>query len=153
MRNFIYRIFRIIRVYSEAFIARYSATAFIILIAALVFALLYGIFILAGFWNIFKKAGHKPYKVLIPIYNIYILNEISGSPVICFWLMLLPLVNIFAFLKISLDLCENFGKSKLFGVGMWLFPGIYSLILGFGESECKNPLESEDDDMVYWVKM
>ena len=133
--------------------ARYSVTFVILLIAAVLFAGLYLIFILTGFWNIFKKAGHKPYKVLIPIYNLYILNEISASPILFFWLMLIPGVNVFAFLKISIDLSENFGRSKLFGVGLWLLPGIFSLILGFGLSECKNRLKSEDDDMDYWVKM
>ena len=48
-------------------------------------------------------------------------------------LYFIPLVNIIVALVVALDVSRNFGQGALFGVGLWLFPAIFYLIIGFGD--------------------
>ena len=151
MRNYIYRFFQIIRSYAVAFIERYSFTAFLLFGAGTLFFLLLLVFVLTGFWNVLKKARYPGYFILIPFYNFYVLTQLSGNSSLYFWLSFVPLVNIFTTLKISLGIAEAFDKSKAFGIGLWLLPPIFALLLGFGEAQCKRQYGLDEDD-VHWVR-
>ena len=41
--------------------------------------ILYFVGCIAGLWFVFKKAGEKPWKALIPIYNIVVWIKICGK--------------------------------------------------------------------------
>ena len=51
-----------------------------------------------------------------------------------FLLLLIPIVNIIYFIKVSLDLAKKFGKSTAFAVLLILFPVVGYIILGFDKS-------------------
>ena len=100
---------------------------------------------LSSMCKIFKKAGEKPWKALIPGYNILILYKISGlSPV---WLLFglglfIPSVKTMCYLAFSFVrgtqkamLCHKFNKSLAFTIGMILFDFIFYPILAFGKSK------------------
>lgn len=88
----------------------------------------------AGIYGIFKKANLNGYKIIVPIYNFYLLFKISGIPG-CFSIFLYtPIINIFIFLIFSLSLAKAFTKSILFGIGMFFFPTVFFLILSFDSS-------------------
>ena len=53
--------------------------------AIIVGAIAIGIILLIACWRIFEKAGEKGWKVLIPIYNFYILFRICGLKDYWFW--------------------------------------------------------------------
>lgn len=98
------------------------------------------ILIITGLWKIFTKAGQAGWKVLIPIYNLYIMLKIIGRP--GWWLLLffVPFVSFVISIVVAIDLAKSFGKSTLFGVvGLWVFSVIGYLMLGFGSAEYKGP--------------
>lgn len=66
-----------------------------------------------GLWKLFIKAGRPAWESLIPIYREYIIaREISGRPAWWLLLLLIPLVNIFIYYGIYLDLVKAFGKRR-----------------------------------------
>lgn len=90
---------------------------------------------IAGIWLTFRKAGEPGWAAIVPLYNIYIMIQVSDNEWWWVLLVLVPVVGIFALLKIFIDLAHNFGRGVLFGLGLWLFSPIFFPILGFGGAE------------------
>ena len=91
--------------------------------------------IVAGMWTTFKKAGEPGWAAIIPIYNTYILVKIGDD---AWWWVLLffvPVINIIAAAKVSIDVAGRFNKSILFGLGLALLPFVCYPILGFDSSQ------------------
>lgn len=95
--------------------------------------------ILVGAWKVFEKAGKPGWAAIIPIYNAIVLLEIVGRPIWWIVLFLIPCVNIIISLIVSIDLAKSFGKSEIFGVGLWLLGFIFVPILGFGNDRYIGP--------------
>lgn len=101
--------------------------------------------IIISLWNIFKKAGEKPWKSVVPIYNFIVLYKISGiSPLflITFIMILIPQTKLIGFVIWNIVdatqkalLSRRFNKSIGFIVGMILFEYIFYPILAFGNSK------------------
>ena len=94
--------------------------------------------IIAG-WKIFTKAGQPGWAVLIPIYNAIVLMRVIGRP--WWWIVgfIVPILNIVVGIVVSLDLAKSFGRGTGFGIGLWLLPFIFGLILGFGSDTYRGP--------------
>lgn len=101
----------------------------------LLIALTVSVLIIAGQWIVFQKAGHAGWKSLVPLYNMYILMQISGKPGWWMFLLFIPLVGLIVYLFAMLSLAKKFGRSELFGVGLLLLPMIFFPLLAFGESQ------------------
>ena len=96
-------------------------------------------------FKIFKKAGEKPWKAFIPIYNFIVLYKISGiTPYILLLLLLflIPKIRVLTFILYNIIeatqevcLCKKFKKSLLFIICMIFFNFICYPILAFGKSE------------------
>jgi hypothetical protein len=87
-------------------------------------------------WKIFEKAGEAGWKVLVPFYNTFTLFRISGRNGWWFLAMLVPLVNIFIYIRLALDLAKHFGKSTMFAIfGLLIFSFIGYLMLGYGDAK------------------
>lgn len=90
-------------------------------------------------WKIFTKAGKPGWASIVPIYNMVVLFQIVGlNP----WLLLLcivPIINSFVMLILSImmniRLAKAFGKSTGFAVGLIFLNTVFTLILGFGDSK------------------
>lgn len=65
-----------------------------------------------GLWKLFVKAGRKGWESLIPIYREYTITKITGHPGWWIALLLIPIVNIFIFYGLYLDLVKCFGKRR-----------------------------------------
>jgi Family of unknown function (DUF5684) len=107
------------------------------LVLVFLFTLLavYIITIIAG-WKIFKKAGVEGWKSIIPVYNSYVLLEISGHNGLLVFLSLIPGGSLAVLILTGLGLAKNFGKSVTFAVvALMLFAPIGYLILAFGDSK------------------
>lgn len=89
---------------------------------------------IATFWKIFEKAGEAGWKSLVPFYNLFIMLRIAGKPWWWFLLFFVPLVNIIINLLWCLALAQKFGKSQLFGVGLFFLGFICFPILAFDKS-------------------
>lgn len=79
-----------------------------------------------GLWKLFIKAGRPGWESLIPIYKeIIIANKIVGRPKWWGFLLLIPIVNIFIFFGLYLDLIKAFGKRRFWeNAAVVLFPFI-----------------------------
>ncbi len=120
--------------------------------------IIYIISIIAN-WKIFTKAGEKGIKSIIPFYNSYTLYKLCWETKYFWYLLvisfiyillihltskgflgaLLTLVSAITILDIKAMFCNKlasaFGKGKGFSFGLFFFPVIFKLILGFGSSE------------------
>lgn len=88
--------------------------------------------VLISLWVVFKKAGHSGWKCLIPVYNVYVLMQISGKPGWWVFLMFIPIVGTIFYLLAMLELADKFGRGALFGVGLCLLPMFCFPLLAFG---------------------
>lgn len=105
-------------------------------IAGIVVALLViTVLLFASQWIIFQRAGVAGWKCLIPVYNMYILMQISGKPGWWAILLFVPLIGVVVYLFAMLSLAKKFGKSELYGVGLLLLPMIFFPLLAFGKAE------------------
>ncbi|WP_316792966.1 DUF5684 domain-containing protein [Pedobacter frigoris] len=105
----------------------------------LIFLVLY----VGGMWKTFVKAGKPGWAAIIPIYNLIVLLEIVGKPMIWILWLIIPCVNIvFAVWLINL-LSKSFGKTEGFTVGLILLPFVFYPILGFGDSRYLGPSAAE----------
>jgi hypothetical protein len=104
-------------------------------IAVLLIALVICLILVAANWMIFEKAGQAGWKCLVPIYNMYVLMVVAGKPWWWFLLLFVPLVGAVIYLLAMLSLAKRFGRSELFGVGLFLLPIIFMPLLAFGDSQ------------------
>ena len=109
-----------------------------------------------GYCKMFKKAGEAGWKAFIPYYSTFIRFKISWNTK-TFWLFLvcllvaqwfsgsdaivlsllatvLGIVMIILGLKLDFRMAKAYGKSKGWGLLLFFFPFIASLILGFGKA-------------------
>lgn len=128
---------------------------FILLIIILVIFLLTAI----GQWKLFKKAGKRGWEAFIPIYNTYILCQITGvnpwwivivfaSGVITSIIPALSIVgtvaNVYFGVLLAVSVARSFGKSDGYAVGIYFFGFIFYLVLGFDNSEYLGPKPMKD---------
>jgi len=67
--------------------------------------------------QIFKKAGEKPWKAWVPVYNNWVMLELGGQKGWWAVIMLIPIVNIVAAVFMILAMYQigiNFGKDGAF---------------------------------------
>ncbi len=108
----------------------------------LFFWLAFVVLYIVGGWKVFEKAGEAGWKIIIPIYNLYILLKIVGRP--GWWLILyfIPFVNIVILIIVWVDLSKSFGHGVGFAIGLIFLPYIFLLILGFGSDRYLGPAGS-----------
>jgi hypothetical protein len=113
--------------------------------AGLIGIVLYVIYVI-GLWKMFVKAGHPGWAAIIPIYNLWIWLKIAGRPASWFWVAvaaailswipvvgwILGVVWFVMYLLSCFSVSRNFGHDVGYGIGLWLLPFIFVLILGFG---------------------
>lgn len=85
--------------------------------------------------KIFKKANRSGISAWIPIYNIFILLEITNKPKWYLLLMFIPIINLIIYVNIYFSLARTFRKSTLFTIGMLILPFIFLPILAFSDNE------------------
>ncbi len=103
----------------------------------LIFWLAVIVFIIASGWKVFEKAGRPGWEFIIPIYNFYIMAKISG--VKNWWLVFIPIVNIYILFVTYIALAKSFGKETGFGIGLIFLGFIFIPILGFGDAKYIGP--------------
>ena len=134
-------------------------------VTALILTILYSVFITAAQWRLFTKAGEKGWKSLIPFYSIFVSHHIIGMSHIwfildiVFWVIEVVLEIIEkvpdwmedTFFTVALiltliseivhimKLCYCYTKSELFGIGLFVAPPVFSMILAYGKSEYHPP--------------
>lgn len=92
------------------------------------------VLMLVSHWKIYTKAGKPGWACIVPIYSIIVLLEIVKKPMIWILYLLIPIVNIIFFIKLSIELAKVFGKDTGFAVGMIFLPFIFIPMLAFGDA-------------------
>lgn len=113
---------------SEGFSIAYGIVVLVIAVLAIVAA-----------WKIFEKANEPGWAAIIPFYGTYKMYQISWGTGWLFLLQLVPCVGIVVSLIMSLKLAKAFGKGTGFGIGLFLLPFVFQLILAFGSAEYEGP--------------
>ena len=90
----------------------------------------------AGLWKIFQKAGLPGWYAIIPLVNIYYWLKLIDKPQWWFIFVLIPFINVFTLLLMVVETLKCFKKHGLgeqaLGV---LFPFVYLPYLGFAPNE------------------
>lgn len=85
-------------------------------------------------WRLFAKAGQPGWASIIPIYNIYVLFQITWGQGSRFLLLFIPIYNIILAIQTNIKLAKAFGKSTGFGIGLIFLRIIMLPMLAFGNS-------------------
>ena len=94
---------------------------------------------IAAMWKVFTKAGQPGWAVLVPVYNVMILLQITGKPAWWVALFFVPVANFVVMILVVIALAKSFGKSTGFGLGMLFLGFVFYPILGFGDAEYTSP--------------
>jgi chromate transport protein ChrA len=94
-----------------------------------------GALMVAAVWKIFTKAGQPGWKCLVPIYGSVVFLRIVGRPGWWFLLLCIPVVNLFLFLALCIDLARVFGKGSGFAAGLAFLTPVFLLMIAFGDAQ------------------
>ena len=127
--------------------------------ASLLIQFVYWILKIIGCWKIFGKFGEPGWKCIIPIYSTWVEYKHTWKPSMAIWLIACSVISsvlsnsasdnvtlslismVFAIATIVLStigyhkLSKSFGHGVGFTIGLFLIPGIFQIILGFGQSQ------------------
>src|SRR5215210_4788072 len=67
-----------------------------------------------GLSGMFRKAGHLPWKALIPFYNTAVMLDIAKRPKHWFFWQFIPVVGWFITLGIFIEFVKPYGKFKFY---------------------------------------
>ena len=142
-------------------------------IAASILLFLYYLFITIAQCKLFTKAGEKGWKAFIPFYSMFVSHHLIGMRHfwfildIVFWAAEIVLEIVEgtpawiedAFFSVALimtliseiihimKLCYCYTKSELFGIGLFLIPPLFSMIVAFDKSEYNLPKSHKERKM------
>jgi ABC-type sulfate transport system permease subunit len=92
-----------------------------------------------GMWRVYEKAGKPGWASIIPIYNVIVMLEIIGKPMLWLLLLLIPCVNIVVGIWMINLLSKSYGQSEGFTIGLIFLPFIFYPVLGFGNYRYLGP--------------
>lgn len=67
---------------------------------------------LYGLWLLYKKAGKQGWEAIVPFYREYVMAQLVGRPTWWIVWLIVPIVNVFIFYGLYLDLIKSFGKQR-----------------------------------------
>ena len=76
-----------------------------------------------GLWKLFEKAGRKGWESIVPVYDLYVIQKITGKP--AYWVIaaLFPGIGLIVLYAMMINLYKSFGKTstKDHTLGVFLF--------------------------------
>jgi signal peptidase I len=89
-----------------------------------------------GFYLLFRKAGVPGWKALIPVYNSFVILEISERSTIWFFLQFIPVVGWFVTMGIYIEFIKTFGKYRFYQHALTVCTlGLYFLYVGLNKKD------------------
>ncbi len=89
-----------------------------------------------GLYGMFRKAGVPGWKALIPFYNTWVMQEISGRPKHWVFWQLIPIAGWFITLGIIIEFVKPFGKFKFYEHALASLAGVaYLPYIGFNKKD------------------
>lgn len=83
------------------------------------------------YWVVYAKGGQPGWASIVPIYNIIALLRMVKKPLSWFFLLCIPIVNIYFMIVVVNRLARSFGYGNGFTAGLIFLPFIFLLILAF----------------------
>jgi hypothetical protein len=105
----------------------------------ILFSLFIAILMLISSWRVYEKAGRQGWEGIIPVYNYFVLTQITGKP--GWWILLMylfPPAGIVLLIILHIELAKGFGKSTGFGIGLSFLGIIFYPMLAFSDATFKN---------------
>lgn len=100
------------------------------------FVLVFYLILSISLYKVFEKAGQAGWKALVPGLNLVIWCRLIGRPDWWAALILIPIVNIFIFAGMAVDLVRSFGWYKFWqSAAAVVFAPITFFYLGFSQKE------------------
>lgn len=99
-----------------------------------ILSLVISIAILIGVGKVFVKAGKPGWACIVPFYNMVVMTEIAGKPILWFFLLFVPFVNIYISIVLIIEIAKRFGKETGFALGLIFLSPIFWCILGYGDA-------------------
>ncbi len=90
--------------------------------------------VLVGVGKVFVKAGKPGWACIVPFYNMVVMTEIAGKPILWFFLLFIPFVNIYISIVLMVEIAKRFGKGTGFALGLIFLSPIFWCILGYGDA-------------------
>lgn len=99
-------------------------------------------------WSLYEKCDQPGVACLVPIWNVIVWLRIVGRPAWQFFLLLIPIYNIYFFFKVFIEICQCFGKtSKIDYFLVVVFNAPYVIYLGLSaDTEYQGPLYGEEKE-------
>lgn len=97
-------------------------------------SIVYGVINIVANWMVFTKAGEAGWKILIPIYNTYILFKIVTGNGWKMFFLLIPIFGAIYAIIFPFKMARAFGRSAGFGCGLLFLNPIFILILAFSSN-------------------
>lgn len=76
-----------------------------------------------GLWKLFEKAGRKGWESVVPVYDLYVIQKLTGKP--AYWVIaaLFPGIGLIVLYAMMINLYKSFGKTstKDHTLGVFLF--------------------------------
>ena len=106
----------------------------------MLFSLAVFLLLVASAWRMYTKAGQAGWIAFVPILNLFGLLKMIGKP---FWWILLyiPPLTPFTHFVVTVMVARRFGKSALFGVGLYFLPMFFLPMIGMGDARYLGPGE------------
>jgi hypothetical protein len=104
----------------------------------MLFSLIVFVVLIVSAWRMYEKAGQAGWVSFIPILNLLGLLKMIGKP---FWWIVLyvPPLTPFTHFVVTVMVARRFGKSALFGVGLYFLPMFFLPLIGLGGARYLGP--------------
>lgn len=123
-----------------------NSTMSLLFMGMVIFSSILSLIMIISLWKIFTKGNKPGWASLIPFYNMIVLTQIADLSIVYFILLLVPIVQIYAIIKIYINIAKKFGKSSSFAIGLFFLPIIFFPILAFSDEEVKTPTETNNNN-------
>src|SRR5450432_2310988 len=89
-----------------------------------------------GLYFMFKKAGVPGWKGLVPVFNTFVMLQLSKRPLYWFFLQFIPVVGWFISLAIFVEFVKTFGKFRFYQHALTVCTGgLYFLYVGLNKKD------------------
>lgn len=122
--------------YADDFLAATAASTIMgVILIPIIIALAISVFMIICMWKIFKKAGKGGWESLIPVYNFIVMLQITELPMWYIALLFVPIAQVYALIKMNIELAKKFGQEGGFAALLILVPVVGYPILAFGKDK------------------
>ncbi len=122
--------------YADNFLVATAANTIMgVILIPLIITLAVSVFMIICIWKIFKKAGKGGWESIIPVYNFIVMLQITELPMWYIALLFVPIAQVYALIKINIELAKKFGQEGGFAALLILVPVVGYPILAFGKDK------------------